>query len=142
MERYQKQVLFQGLKESGQKKLLESRALLCGCGALGTVLAETLVRAGVGFVRIVDSALLIDRFCAVFEVSCCIAITNGSGRKPNQNTVAAASCAQMVIKNGPVIFGIPRASPSTSPGPKRFGPITAPTVVAHTTIDRSRPLDF
>ncbi len=54
MERYQKQVLFAGLKEEGQRKLVESRVLLCGCGALGTVLAETLVRAGVGFVRIVD----------------------------------------------------------------------------------------
>lgn len=54
MERYQKQVLFAGLKETGQQKLAESRVLLCGCGALGTVLAETLVRAGVGFVRIVD----------------------------------------------------------------------------------------
>jgi adenylyltransferase/sulfurtransferase len=28
--------------------------MLCGCGALGTVLANTLVRAGVGLVRIVD----------------------------------------------------------------------------------------
>jgi adenylyltransferase/sulfurtransferase len=54
MERYQKQVLFAGLKEAGQQKLAASRVLLCGCGALGTVLAETLVRAGVGFVRIVD----------------------------------------------------------------------------------------
>ncbi len=33
---------------------MQSRALLCGCGALGTVLAETLVRAGVGSLRIVD----------------------------------------------------------------------------------------
>ena len=54
MERYQKQVLFAGLKEAGQRKLAEGRVLLCGCGALGTVLAETLVRAGVGFLRIVD----------------------------------------------------------------------------------------
>ncbi len=54
MERYQKQVLFMGLKEAGQKRLAQGRVLLCGCGALGTVLAETLVRAGVGSVRIVD----------------------------------------------------------------------------------------
>ena len=31
-----------------------SRVTICGCGALGTVLANHLVRAGVGFVRIVD----------------------------------------------------------------------------------------
>ena len=54
MERYRKQVLFSGLREDGQRRLLASRALVCGCGALGTVVAETLVRAGVGFVRIVD----------------------------------------------------------------------------------------
>ncbi len=32
----------------------ESRVFLCGCGALGTVVADSLVRAGVGFLRIVD----------------------------------------------------------------------------------------
>lgn len=40
--------------ETGQKKLGESRVTLIGCGGLGTVLADTLVRAGVGFLRIVD----------------------------------------------------------------------------------------
>lgn len=45
---------FHGVGEAGQKKLLASRITLCGCGALGTVLANTLVRAGVGFVRIID----------------------------------------------------------------------------------------
>ncbi|MEX2287309.1 MAG: ThiF family adenylyltransferase [Planctomycetaceae bacterium] len=53
-ERYSKQVLFAEMGEEGQRRLLNSRVLLCGCGALGTVLAETLVRAGVGFLRIVD----------------------------------------------------------------------------------------
>lgn len=54
LERYSKQVLFSGLREAGQRKLADAKVLLCGCGALGTVLAETLVRAGVGFVRLVD----------------------------------------------------------------------------------------
>ena len=54
LDRYQKQILFDGLGEEGQRRLCESRVFLCGCGALGTVLAETLVRAGVGFVRLVD----------------------------------------------------------------------------------------
>ncbi len=38
--------------------LAAGRALVCGCGALGSVIAETLVRAGVGFVRIVDRDFL------------------------------------------------------------------------------------
>lgn len=54
MDRYSRQVLFERLGERGQQRLLDSRVTLIGCGALGSVLADTLVRAGVGFVRIVD----------------------------------------------------------------------------------------
>src|SRR5579863_6514312 len=54
LERYSKQVLFSEIREAGQRRLLASRAVLCGCGALGSVLADTLVRAGVGRLRIVD----------------------------------------------------------------------------------------
>ncbi len=54
IDRYSRQIRFSELGEAGQLKLLASRVLLCGCGALGTVLAETLVRAGVGFIRLVD----------------------------------------------------------------------------------------
>src|SRR5271156_52336 len=54
LDRYSRQMRFYGMGEAGQKKLLESRVTLCGVGALGTVLANALVRAGVGFVRIVD----------------------------------------------------------------------------------------
>src|SRR6478752_8712419 len=54
LERYSRQMRFAGIGEKGQRKLLDSRVTLCGCGALGTVLANHLVRAGVGFVRIVD----------------------------------------------------------------------------------------
>ncbi len=44
--------------EEGQRRLLAGRALVCGCGALGSVVAETLVRSGVGRVRIVDRDFL------------------------------------------------------------------------------------
>src|SRR4051812_13625084 len=54
LERYSRQMRFYGMGEAGQRKLLASRVTLAGCGALGTVLANILVRAGVGFVRIVD----------------------------------------------------------------------------------------
>ena len=54
LDRYARQIRYAPLGEEGQRKLLASRVLVCGCGALGTVLASTLVRAGVGFVRIVD----------------------------------------------------------------------------------------
>lgn len=54
LDRYSRQMRFTELGEAGQRRLLASKVLLCGCGALGTVLAETLARAGVGFLRIVD----------------------------------------------------------------------------------------
>jgi molybdopterin/thiamine biosynthesis adenylyltransferase len=54
LDRYSRQMRFYGMGETGQKKLLASHVTLCGCGALGTVLANALVRAGVGHVRIVD----------------------------------------------------------------------------------------
>jgi adenylyltransferase/sulfurtransferase len=53
-EKYSRQTLFQPIGEAGQKKLLASRAVIIGCGALGTAHANALVRAGVGTLRIVD----------------------------------------------------------------------------------------
>lgn len=54
LDRYVRQMRYPPLGEAGQRRLLESRALVCGCGALGSTLANHLVRAGVGHVRIVD----------------------------------------------------------------------------------------
>ena len=54
LDRYVRQIRYRPLGEEGQRRLTESRALVCGCGALGNVLAATLARAGVGRVRIVD----------------------------------------------------------------------------------------
>jgi adenylyltransferase/sulfurtransferase len=53
-ERYSRQILFGEIGEAGQQRLLESSAVIVGCGALGTALANLLVRAGVGKLRIVD----------------------------------------------------------------------------------------
>jgi len=53
-ERYSRQTLFNGIGKDGQEKLLNSRVLLVGCGALGSSHAEMLARAGVGNLRIVD----------------------------------------------------------------------------------------
>jgi molybdopterin-synthase adenylyltransferase len=54
LEKYSRQILFSGIGEAGQEKLLAASAVLIGCGALGTVVANLLVRAGVGQLRIVD----------------------------------------------------------------------------------------
>jgi molybdopterin/thiamine biosynthesis adenylyltransferase len=52
--RYSRQQLFKPIGELGQQRLLQSRIAIVGMGALGTVLANHMVRAGVGYVRIID----------------------------------------------------------------------------------------
>ncbi|MEX2387050.1 MAG: ThiF family adenylyltransferase [Phycisphaeraceae bacterium] len=54
LARYHRQMLLPGFGETGQRKLLASKALVVGCGALGTVAANLLARAGVGHLVIVD----------------------------------------------------------------------------------------
>lgn len=54
LARYSRQILYRHIGQQGQQKLGAARITLIGCGALGTVLANTLVRAGVGALRIVD----------------------------------------------------------------------------------------
>jgi adenylyltransferase/sulfurtransferase len=53
-DRYSRQVMFHGIGEDGQQKLGRSSVVIIGCGALGCNIANLLVRAGVGKVRIVD----------------------------------------------------------------------------------------
>lgn len=52
--RYSRQVLFEEIGAEGQARLMAARVALVGCGALGTVQASLLVRAGVGMLRIID----------------------------------------------------------------------------------------
>jgi len=58
IDRYSRQTLFRGIGEEGQKKLGSSHVVIIGCGALGTVIANSLVRAGVGKVKIIDRDLI------------------------------------------------------------------------------------
>lgn len=46
-ERYSRQTLFTPIGCDGQEKISKSTVLIIGCGALGTAISETLVRAGV-----------------------------------------------------------------------------------------------
>ncbi len=54
LERYSRQMRVPGIGKAGQERIRAARVTLCGVGALGTVLANTLVRAGVGHVRVID----------------------------------------------------------------------------------------
>lgn len=52
--RYARQIQFAPIGREGQQAIGAARVAILGCGALGTVAAEILVRAGVGHVRLID----------------------------------------------------------------------------------------
>ncbi len=54
MNRYARQILLPQVGDAGQERLARSRVVVIGCGALGTVAADYLARAGVGHLTIVD----------------------------------------------------------------------------------------
>jgi adenylyltransferase/sulfurtransferase len=54
LRRYHRQTLLPQIGEAGQRRLAGARVLLVGCGALGTTIADQLVRAGVGRLTVAD----------------------------------------------------------------------------------------
>ncbi len=53
-DRYVRQIAYAPLGPNGQRRLAAGAVLVCGCGALGSTLANLLARAGVGRLRVVD----------------------------------------------------------------------------------------
>jgi adenylyltransferase/sulfurtransferase len=58
LDRYTRQSTLSEIGEHGQRQLLASSVAVLGCGALGTHIADGLVRAGVGHVRLIDRDLI------------------------------------------------------------------------------------
>ena len=56
--RYHRQTLLPQIGDAGQAKLAEATVVVIGCGALGTVIAESLARAGVGRLVLCDRDLV------------------------------------------------------------------------------------
>lgn len=54
LNRYARQMRYPPIGVAGQERLAAARVLICGCGALGSAVADTLARAGVGQLRLVD----------------------------------------------------------------------------------------
>jgi adenylyltransferase/sulfurtransferase len=54
LSRYARQISFKPFGEEGQRRLVNGSALIAGVGGLGSWVAELLVRAGVGRIRLVD----------------------------------------------------------------------------------------
>lgn len=58
MNRYCRQIQFPPFGETGQRTLARATVSIIGCGGLGTQQAETLVRMGVGAIRLADFDLV------------------------------------------------------------------------------------
>jgi adenylyltransferase/sulfurtransferase len=54
LSRYSRQMAHCQIGTAGQQRLAQSRVVVVGCGALGSVSASLLVRAGIGYVRLID----------------------------------------------------------------------------------------
>ena len=55
ISRFSRQIILKSIGTIGQKKIIKSRVLIIGLGGLGCPVAEFLIRAGVGFLGVVDS---------------------------------------------------------------------------------------
>ena len=55
IDRYSRQIILKKIGIVGQKKILKSKVLIVGSGGLGCPVADTLCRAGVGTIGIVDN---------------------------------------------------------------------------------------
>lgn len=54
MERYNRNILIKEIGEDGQKKLSQSKVLVCGCGGLGSTVITNLASLGIGTIGIAD----------------------------------------------------------------------------------------
>lgn len=70
MLRYARQILLDGWDIEAQTRLKNSHVLIIGMGGLGCPLAETLCRAGVGYLTIIDDDVIDEVICSANRYFC------------------------------------------------------------------------
>ena len=58
IERFSRQLILKNIGPKGQKKILSSKILIVGIGGLGCPAAESLVRAGIGTIGLIDNDII------------------------------------------------------------------------------------
>lgn len=100
-ERYSRQALFQGIGNTGQERISAGRVAVIGLGALGSVSANLLARAGAGYIRLIDRDI-VDRSNLQRQVI----FTESDAREARPKAVAAADILRTVnseIRIEPVV---------------------------------------